>query len=95
MPGGDLSNWHILSLLSEEFLQKVRWINVFGATGNEVLLCTHDDEVYVMGANTNCCLGMTRSSQVGLEPKRLEKLCGKSESHRFVIRREKAYIGIE
>ena len=77
MPG--IGEWHIVSLLSEEFLKRLNWIYVFGNSGNEVLLFTNDDQVYVLGANTNCCLGMSKSSQVGLEPKLLEKLVEKSK----------------
>ena len=76
---GDLSNWHILSLLQEDFLQKITWIAVFGTTGNEAILLTKEDEVFVLGANTSSCLGLERSVQIGLQPKRLDNLCGKSK----------------
>ena len=83
MPG--IEEWHIVSLLSEDFLSRLDWIYVFGNSGNEVLLFTKDDQAYVLGANTNCCLGMSRSSQVGLEPKLLEKLSEKSKNQTLVL----------
>lgn len=74
-----LGHWHIISVLSDDFLQEINWIHVFGGTGNEVIISTRNDDIYVLGANVNCCLGMAKSCQVGLQPKRLDKLCGKSE----------------
>lgn len=98
MPLGErgLCNWHIISVLSDDFIQIINWVHVFGGSGNEVIISTQNDEIYVLGANVNCCLGMAKSCQVGLEPKRLDKLCGKSECKKkrkkFMVEKLTNYI---
>lgn len=74
-----LSKWHILSLASEEFLQDVKWITVFGPSGNEAIIATNNEELYVLGANNNCCLGLGTTITPGFNPKRIESLKGTSK----------------
>ena len=78
---GDLSKCHLLSILPDVFLHDVHWVVVFGTAGNEAIMVTQGDEVYAMGANANCCLGLSTAKQVGFLPMKVELLCGKGERH--------------
>ena len=72
---GELSKWRILALIKEEFLHHhVNWITVFGPSGSEALLVTHRGEVFALGTNGNCCLGLGVTSPAGFHPKKVEKL---------------------
>lgn len=75
----DLSQWPIFSLLAVEFRQAVHWASVFGSAGNEAVVVLHGDEVHALGSNSNCCLGLGDSSS-GLQPRRVDQLCGKGET---------------
>ena len=56
----DVDKWPIFSLLDTEFLASVRTACVFGSSGNEALLITNADDVYVLGSNCSGCLGIGR-----------------------------------
>ena len=71
-----LSRWPVFSLLPNEFLQNVRLACVFGASGNETVVVSHDGEVYALGSNASGCLGVG-DSESSLEPRRVEALCKK------------------
>ncbi|KAL8593917.1 hypothetical protein ACOMHN_032338 [Nucella lapillus] len=76
---GDVSRWHIFSILREDMLRKVHRVCVFGSSGNEAIFITRAHDVYAMGSNCSSCLGLgdTHSS---FEPRRIETLCGKISS---------------
>lgn len=74
-----LSRWHILSLAKTEFLEDVKWVTVFGPSGNEAILVTNCSDLYAIGTNGNCCLGLGTSVTPGFTPKRIETLKGLSE----------------
>ena len=71
-----LSKWPIFSLLEDEFLQTLKLVCVFGSSGNEAVVVTHDNEVYSLGSNNNGCLGLgdTKSS---FSPRKIKALCKK------------------
>ena len=54
----DVDKWPIFSLLDAEFLALVQVACVFGSSGNEALIITNDDDVYVLGSNCSGCLGI-------------------------------------
>ena len=54
----DVDKWPIFSLLDAEFLSSVQIACVFGSSGNEALIITNEDEVYVLGSNCSGCLGI-------------------------------------
>ena len=54
----DTDKWPIFSLLDVDFLATVKTACVFGSSGNEALLVTNADEVYVLGSNCSGCLGI-------------------------------------
>ena len=69
-----LSQWPIFSLLDTNFLSGVKLACVFGSTGNEALVVSHNDEVYALGSNCSSCLGLgdTKNS---FQPRKVETLC--------------------
>ncbi|XP_003383757.1 PREDICTED: RCC1 and BTB domain-containing protein 1-like [Amphimedon queenslandica] len=71
-----LSKWHILSLSKAEFLDDIKWVTVFGPSGNEAILVTQSNELYAIGTNGNCCLGLGTPITPGFTPKRIESLKG-------------------
>lgn len=71
-----LSRWPVFSLLSLDFLQGVKLACVFGASGNEAIVVSHDSEVYALGSNTNGCLGVG-DSRSSLQPRKVEALSKK------------------
>jgi RCC1 and BTB domain-containing protein len=73
-----LNKWHVLSLLDESFLQDVKAVVVFGSSGNEALLLTEDNEIYGIGANCNCCLGLGTPNSFGFVPKIIDRLTGQT-----------------
>nr|XP_033804087.1 RCC1 and BTB domain-containing protein 1 isoform X1 [Geotrypetes seraphini]XP_033804088.1 RCC1 and BTB domain-containing protein 1 isoform X1 [Geotrypetes seraphini]XP_033804089.1 RCC1 and BTB domain-containing protein 1 isoform X1 [Geotrypetes seraphini]XP_033804091.1 RCC1 and BTB domain-containing protein 1 isoform X1 [Geotrypetes seraphini]XP_033804092.1 RCC1 and BTB domain-containing protein 1 isoform X1 [Geotrypetes seraphini]XP_033804093.1 RCC1 and BTB domain-containing protein 1 isof len=72
----DVGKWPIFSLLSPQEVISIRKACVFGASANEALYVTHNDEVFVFGLNSNNCLG-TGDNQSTIVPRKLEALCGK------------------
>ncbi len=78
IPPSQLSTWPLLSLLDHDLLQLVKMALVFGATGNEAILVTWDDDVYALGANCNGCLGVG-DSRASLQPRRVQQLCKKGQ----------------
>lgn len=54
----DLEKWLIFSNLDRAFMSTLRLACVFGSSGNEALVVTHDDDVYALGSNSNGCLGL-------------------------------------
>ena len=73
-----LSKWPLFSLLEETFLRSLKLVLVFGSSGNEAIVVTHDDEVFSLGCNNHGCLGVgdTKSS---LEPRKVKELCNKGD----------------
>ncbi|XP_031564705.1 RCC1 and BTB domain-containing protein 1-like [Actinia tenebrosa] len=72
----DFIRWPIFSLLPEEFLCSIKTALVFGNSGNEAILVTHDDEVFGIGSNLSSCLGVG-DQQNCLLPRKVETLCHK------------------
>uniref|UniRef100_A0A8C2J4L7 Regulator of chromosome condensation (RCC1) and BTB (POZ) domain containing protein 1 n=2 Tax=Cyprinus carpio TaxID=7962 RepID=A0A8C2J4L7_CYPCA len=72
----DVSKWPLFTLLSAQELASIRQACIFGASANEAIYITHDDEVYVLGLNCSNCLG-TGDSQSTIVPKKLDCLTGK------------------
>lgn len=89
---GDLSKYHLLSILPEVFLHEVHWVVVFGTAGNEAIVVTQGDEVYAVGANANGCLGLSTAKQVGFLPMKVELLCGKGEQIALPVLLNVVYI---
>lgn len=75
---GSLSKWPIFSLVQEELRREIKWACVFGPSGSEAVLLTRRDELYALGSNTNCCLGLGHS-QAGLHPRKVEAVSGKGK----------------
>lgn len=75
----DFIRWPMFSILQEEFLCTIKLALVFGNSGNEAILVTHDDEVFAMGSNLSSCLGVG-DQQNSLEPRKVETLCNKKIS---------------
>ena len=73
-----LSQWPIFSLIESTYAQSVRIALVFGPTGSEGLLVTHDDDAFALGSNTNSCLGVG-DSRASLQLRRVDQLCKKGE----------------
>uniref|UniRef100_A0A8C2HGE6 Regulator of chromosome condensation (RCC1) and BTB (POZ) domain containing protein 1 n=1 Tax=Cyprinus carpio TaxID=7962 RepID=A0A8C2HGE6_CYPCA len=72
----DVSKWPLFTLLSAQELASIRQACIFGASANEAIYITHDDEVYVLGLNCSNCLG-TGDSQSTIVAKKLDCLTGK------------------
>ncbi|CAJ0560958.1 unnamed protein product, partial [Mesorhabditis spiculigera] len=70
----DIKRWTILSLLEPGFVENIKECVVFGSAGCEALIHTKDDEVYGLGTNYCCWLGVPSSS---FEPIKIDLLCGK------------------
>jgi RCC1 and BTB domain-containing protein len=75
----DFIRWPIFSLLKEEFLDSIKVASVFGTSGNEVIIVTHDDVVFAIGSNLSSCLGVG-DQQNCLQPRKVEALCHKKVS---------------
>ncbi|XP_023655081.1 RCC1 and BTB domain-containing protein 1 isoform X1 [Paramormyrops kingsleyae] len=76
-PGmADVSKWPLFTLLGPQEIASISLACVFGASGNEAIYCTHEDEVYAFGLNCSNCLG-TGDSQSSIFPKKVECLSGK------------------
>ena len=73
-----LFQWPIFSLVQEELRREIKWACVFGPSGSEAVLLTHGDELYALGSNANCCLGLGHS-QAGLHPRKVEAVSGKGK----------------
>ena len=69
-----LSWWPIFSLLDASFLRGVKMACVFGSTGNEALVVTHEDEVYALGSNSSSCLGLG-DLKSSFQPRKVDTLC--------------------
>uniref|UniRef100_A0A3B3SNV1 Regulator of chromosome condensation (RCC1) and BTB (POZ) domain containing protein 1 n=1 Tax=Paramormyrops kingsleyae TaxID=1676925 RepID=A0A3B3SNV1_9TELE len=72
----DVSKWPLFTLLGPQEIASISLACVFGASGNEAIYCTHEDEVYAFGLNCSNCLG-TGDSQSSIFPKKVECLSGK------------------
>lgn len=72
----NVDKWTVFSLLEQEFLERVKLACVFGSSGNEALILTDDDQVFAIGSNCSGCLGVGDTVS-GLEPRRVDILCGK------------------
>ncbi|XP_072300865.1 RCC1 and BTB domain-containing protein 1-like isoform X3 [Eucyclogobius newberryi] len=72
----DVTKWPMFSLMRVQDLASVRKACVFGASANEAIYITNDDEVYVIGLNCGNCLGTGESSST-IVPKKLDFLSGK------------------
>ena len=73
---GSLCQWPIFSLVQEEMRREIKWACVFGPSGSEAVLLTRQDELYALGSNASCCLGLGHS-QAGLHPRKVEAASGK------------------
>ena len=71
-----LDQWPIFSLLDPALFQQIRVAAVYGASGNEALMVTREDEVYALGTNSNGCLGVGDCSST-LLPRKVSQLCKK------------------
>lgn len=69
-----LSKWPIFSLLEESFLRSLKLVLVFGSSGNEAVVVTHDDQAYALGANAHGCLGLG-DTKGSFHPRRVKELC--------------------
>lgn len=69
-----LSKWPVFSLLGDAFLKSLKLVCVFGASGDEAILVTHDDDVYALGSNNNGCLGLGDLNAT-FEPRKINELC--------------------
>ncbi|XP_049584355.1 RCC1 and BTB domain-containing protein 1 isoform X1 [Syngnathus scovelli] len=72
----DVAKWPLFSLMAPQELAGVWKAFVFGASANEAIFITSDDEVYVFGLNCSNCLG-TGDSQSTIVPKKLDFLSGR------------------
>lgn len=72
----DFIRWPIFSHLQEEFLCTIKLALVFGNSGNEAIMVTHDDQVFATGSNISSCLGLG-DQQSCLLPRKVESLCNK------------------
>nr|XP_020447547.1 RCC1 and BTB domain-containing protein 1-like isoform X2 [Monopterus albus] len=72
----DVSKWPVFSLLSTKQLATVQQACVFGASSNEAIYITHDNELFVVGLNCSSCLG-TGNTVSTIVPKKLDFLKGK------------------
>lgn len=73
----DLEKWSIFSLLDQDVIATIRLGCVFGSSGNEALIVTTADDVFALGSNCSCCLGLG-DSLGSLEPRRVDGLCKKN-----------------
>jgi RCC1 and BTB domain-containing protein len=74
-----LSKWPVFSLLGDSFLHSLKMVCVFGASGSEAVMVTHDDQVYALGSNSNGCLGVG-DLNASFQPRKIKELCNKGES---------------
>jgi RCC1 and BTB domain-containing protein len=72
----NITNWFVLHKLKPQFVTKIKFICIFGETGNEVLIVTEEDKVYSFGNNKNGCLGLGHKNEIQ-EPTIVEELCNK------------------
>ncbi|XP_061925741.1 RCC1 and BTB domain-containing protein 1 isoform X2 [Entelurus aequoreus] len=72
----DVTKWPLFSLMAPQELTSVWKAFVFGASANEAIYITRDDEVYVFGLNCSNCLG-TGDCKSTIVPKKLDFLSGK------------------
>lgn len=61
-------------MLDASFLREVKMACVFGSTGNEALVVTHEDEVYALGSNSSSCLGLG-DLKSSFQPRKVDTLC--------------------
>ena len=54
----DVTKWPIFSLLSQDEVEKITKICVYGSSGNEAIFITEGDDVYAIGSNCSGCLGL-------------------------------------
>lgn len=74
-----LSKWPIFSLLDEAFLHSLKLVCVFGSSGNEAVVVSHDDQVYALGSNSHGCLGLG-DTKASFQPRKIRQLCNKGVS---------------
>lgn len=72
----DLGKWPIFALLSPDALSSIQQACVFGASANEAIYITHNNEVYGIGVNCSSCLG-TGDTNGTMVPRSLDPLSGK------------------
>ncbi|XP_061649320.1 RCC1 and BTB domain-containing protein 1 isoform X4 [Phyllopteryx taeniolatus] len=74
----DVAKWPLFSLMAPQELACIWKACVFGASANEAIFITSDDEasVYVFGLNCSNCLG-TGDNQSTVVPKKLDFLSGR------------------
>jgi len=72
----EISKWTVTSLLENKFLRSLKLAVIFGNLGSEVIMVTHEDQVYAIGCNSSGCLGVGDSLST-LEPRKIEILCNK------------------
>lgn len=77
LPSLEICKWPIFSLLEPDFLSNIRYVCVFGNSGNEAMIVTKDDDVFAIGSNCSGCLGLGDVLSC-LEPRRVEQLCRKN-----------------
>lgn len=73
-----LSKWPVFSLLDDTFLGSLKLVSVFGSSGNEAIVVTHDNQVYALGSNNNGCLGLGDVNAT-FQPRRVKELCDKGD----------------
>ena len=54
----DVTKWPIFSLLSQDEVEQITKICVYGSSGNEAIFITASDDVYAIGSNCSGCLGL-------------------------------------
>lgn len=72
----DVTKWPIFSLLSQDEVEKITKICVYGSSGNEAIFITESDDVYAIGSNCSGCLGLG-DSHSSFEPRKIDGLCKK------------------
>lgn len=69
----DVGKWCVFHMADDSILQLAKIVCVFGQSGNEAIILTKDDDVYVLGANVNACLALSSGTST-LHLKKVEKL---------------------
>lgn len=72
----NITNWTVLHKLKSQFVANIKFVCIFGETGNEVLITTKDDNVFAFGNNKNGCLGLGNDTSIQ-KPTKVVELCGK------------------
>lgn len=70
----EIINWKVLSKLRPEFVANLKFVCVFGETGDEVICVTKENNFFSFGSNRNGCLGLGHNRPVA-EPLKVSQLC--------------------